>query len=60
MKYLYVVAASLFEAKELAPDFGWDSRTGADAHVKECQAPPTDPYYGNKLKVYKVPKERKA
>ncbi len=59
MTYLYVVAASLSEAKELAPKYGWFSETGAAAHLKECQAPPTDPYYAAKLRVYRVAKERK-
>jgi hypothetical protein len=53
MKYVYVVASGKKEAEQLA-EFGWESRTGAEAHLKECKAPPTDPSYGNKLHIYRV------
>lgn len=50
---VYVVAANQKEAEELAK-FGWDSRVGAEAHLWECREPPTDPFYGSKLSVYRV------
>ena len=50
---VYVVADNLREAQELA-EFGWESRVGAEAHLEECKAPPTDPFYGNKLSIYAV------
>lgn len=53
MTYKYVVAASQKEAEEIS-EFGWETRTGAESHLKECKAPPTDHFYGNKLRVYKV------
>lgn len=54
MKYVYVVAQNKKEAAAFA-EFGSESRTLADAHLKECREPPTDPYYGNLLHVYRVP-----
>lgn len=54
MKYVYVVAATENEALALA-EYGSETRALAEAHLRECQAPPTDPFYGSKLRVYKVP-----
>lgn len=50
---VYVVAASQEEADQIA-EFGWESRVGAEAHLRECKAPPTDRFYGNKLSIYAV------
>ena len=52
-RLVYVVAASRKEAECLAV-LGWESRVGAEAHLKECREPPTDPFYGNKLSIYAV------
>lgn len=53
MTYRYVVAASQNEADQLF-EYGWNTRTGAESHLKECREPPTDPFYGNKLHIYRV------
>ena len=50
---VYVVAANRKEAEDLAA-FGWESRVGAEAHLRECRAPPTDHFYGNRLSIYAV------
>ena len=50
---VYVVAANREEAESIA-EYGFESRVGAEAHLRECKAPPTDPFYGNKLSIYAV------
>jgi hypothetical protein len=50
----YVVAVNRKEAEELADVIGWDTKREAEAHLKEVQAPPTDPYYAQQYRVYEV------
>jgi len=56
-KLLFVVATSPKEAEDLADMIGHDNRKDAEHHLAEVKAPPTDPHYGNKYRVYRV--ERK-
>jgi hypothetical protein len=58
---LYVVAISQKEASEIAkdrPDVCHETRVSAERHLKAVKAPPTDPYYANQYRIYKV--KRKA
>ena len=50
----YVVAVGRKEAEDLAEEFGWDTIAEAQTHLKEVQAPPTDPYYAQMYRVYRV------
>lgn len=59
VKYVYVVAADRKEAQQLW-EFGWETSTGAESHLKECRQPPTDPHYGNQLHVYRVEVPKQA
>lgn len=51
---LFVVAVSLAEAKELAPMIGHRSRSAANEHLREVQAPPTDSSYAKMYRVFEV------
>lgn len=58
---VYVVAASRKEAEDIAGfGFGCESRVAAEAHLRECKAPPTDHFYGSKLSIYAVKLEAKC
>jgi hypothetical protein len=53
----YVVAISQKEANEIArdrPDLIHDTKAGAAARLQKVKAPPTDPYYANQYRIYKV------
>lgn len=53
----YIVAISKKEAAELArdrPDLVHLTKREANQHLADVKAPPTDPYYANQYKVYKV------
>ncbi len=52
----YIVATSQQEARELFDDYGHASRAEAEGHLEEVQAPPTDSYYANQYRIYKVEK----
>lgn len=55
----YVVAISQKEADEIArdrPDVCHDSRDEALKHLTQVIAPPTDPYYANQYRLYKIQK----
>ena len=54
---LYVVATSQKEAEDIAFQCGHWLKSEADKHLKEVQAPPTDPYYAAQYRVYKVRKK---
>ena len=53
----YIVATTQKEADEIArdrPDLIHFSKASAEAHLKEVKAPPTDSYYANQYRIYKV------
>ena len=50
----YVVAVNEEEAQELAALIGHRTRAEAEKHLKEVQAPPTDPYYARQYRVCAV------
>ena len=54
MSKIYVVAVSKKEAAELAPMIGHNSRAGAEKHLAEVQAPPTDPSYAKMYRVFEL------
>ncbi len=50
----YVVATSFKEAESLVNEIGHASRADAVRHLKEVQAPPTDPSYARQYKIWMV------
>lgn len=54
MTNVYVVATSQKEANDLADLIGWETRAQAEEHLREVQAPPTDPFYAQQYRVYVV------
>ena len=53
----YAIAISQKEADEIArdrPDLVHNNRAEAELHLQEVKAPPTDPYYANQYRIYKV------
>ncbi len=51
---VYVVAVSQAEADALAHMIGHSNRKDADQHLRETQAPPTDPFFAKRYKVWAV------
>ncbi len=51
--FRYVVAVSKKEAESLY-SYGHDTRPEAEQHLQEVQAPPTDSYYADLYRVYRV------
>lgn len=52
-----MVATSQREAREILrdrPDVTHSTMHGANRHLAEVKAPPTDPHYANQYRVYKV------
>lgn len=56
----WVVAQNQEEAESLSEEYGYETKEEAQVHLKWCREPPTDPFYGNKLHVYKVEKKENA
>ena len=53
----YVVAVRQKEADEIArdrPEIVHYTKASASKHLAEVKAPPTDPFYGNKYRIYRV------
>lgn len=57
---VYVVAVNQKEADDVAWLIGLPIRKEAEAHLKQVQAPPTDPYYASQYRVYKVALNQRA
>ncbi len=53
-----MVAINRKEAEDLAEQIGHDTKAEANRHLAEVKAPPTDPDYGNKYRVYAVKEKR--
>lgn len=53
----YVVAVSQKEAESLVAQIGHDSMAEAVKHLREVQAPPTDPHWAQQYRIYKVKEE---
>jgi hypothetical protein len=52
---VFVVAVDRKEAEDLAMiGMGHENRIRAEEHLLACKAPPTDPFYGNRFKIYAV------